>query len=166
MLKMSQIRQLRIDTRQDEDANTLADLATPVIVGKEGLSGIDILPRPPSEGLRIPIKNMLNTQPHSRSFWQEYFWALEAKACEDELCELPEEFDIDTHNLNLLLSSDHEVSDLFERPSWGGMVVYMNAILKLYGITPRVTCTLTIVILESGPRTIFGKSIEKFNGMD
>jgi hypothetical protein len=36
-----------------------------------------------------------------------------------------------------MLTSNHKYEDLFERPSWGGMVVYLNAILKLYGMTPQ-----------------------------
>jgi hypothetical protein len=36
-----------------------------------------------------------------------------------------------------LLTSDHEYTDPFERPSWGGMVVYLNTIMKWYGVTPQ-----------------------------
>jgi hypothetical protein len=45
--------------------------------------------------------------------------------------------DIDAHNPNLMLTSDHKYEDPFERPSWRGMFVYLNAILNLYGLTPR-----------------------------
>jgi hypothetical protein len=36
-----------------------------------------------------------------------------------------------------LLTSDHEYTDPFEIPSWGGMVVYLNTIMKWYGVTPQ-----------------------------
>jgi hypothetical protein len=36
-----------------------------------------------------------------------------------------------------MLTSDHKGEYPFERPSWEGMVVYINAILKLYGIIPQ-----------------------------
>jgi hypothetical protein len=49
----------------------------------------------------------------------------------------PEEIDIDVQNSNLLLNSDHEYRDPFERPSWGGMVVYLNTIMKWCGVTPQ-----------------------------
>jgi hypothetical protein len=32
---------------------------------------------------------------------------------------------------------DHEYNDPYERPSWGGMVVYLNTIMKWYGATPQ-----------------------------
>jgi hypothetical protein len=49
----------------------------------------------------------------------------------------PEEIDTGVQNPNLLLTSDHEYTDPFERPSWGGMVVYLNTIMKWYGVTPQ-----------------------------
>jgi hypothetical protein len=49
----------------------------------------------------------------------------------------PEEIDTDIQNSNLLLMSDHEYNDPYERPSWGGMVVYLNTIMKWYGVTPH-----------------------------
>jgi hypothetical protein len=49
----------------------------------------------------------------------------------------PEEIDIGIQNSNLLLTSDHEYTDPFERSSWGGMVVYLNTIMKWYGVTPK-----------------------------
>jgi hypothetical protein len=47
------------------------------------------------------------------------------------------EIDSDAHNPNLMLTTDHECQDPFERLSWGGMIVYLNAILKLFLITPQ-----------------------------
>jgi hypothetical protein len=49
----------------------------------------------------------------------------------------PDEIDTDVQNSNLLLTSDHEYNDPYERPSWGGMVVYLNTIMKWYGVTPQ-----------------------------
>jgi hypothetical protein len=49
----------------------------------------------------------------------------------------PDEIDTDIQNSNLLLTSDHEYNDPYERPSWGGMVVYLNTIMKWYGVTPQ-----------------------------
>jgi hypothetical protein len=48
----------------------------------------------------------------------------------------PDKIDTDIQNSNLLLTSDHEYNDPYERPSWGGMVVYLNTIMKWYGVTP------------------------------
>jgi hypothetical protein len=48
----------------------------------------------------------------------------------------PEEIDSGVQNSNLLLTSDHQYTDPYERPSWGGMVVYLNTIMKWYGVTP------------------------------
>jgi hypothetical protein len=36
-----------------------------------------------------------------------------------------------------LLTSDHEYNDPNERTSCGGMVVYLNTIMKWYGVTPQ-----------------------------
>jgi hypothetical protein len=56
----------------------------------------------------------------------------------DEQYTQPEEIDSDVQNpTNLLLTSDHEYNDPYERPSWGGMVVYLNIIMKWYGVTPQ-----------------------------
>jgi hypothetical protein len=49
----------------------------------------------------------------------------------------PEEIDTGVKNSNLLLISDHEYTDTLERPPRGGMVVYLNTIIKWYGITPQ-----------------------------
>jgi hypothetical protein len=49
----------------------------------------------------------------------------------------PEEIYTGIQNSNLLLTSDHQYTDPFERQSWGGMVVYSNTILKWYGVTPQ-----------------------------
>jgi hypothetical protein len=49
----------------------------------------------------------------------------------------PYEIDSDVQNSNLLLTSYHEYNDPYERPSWGGMVVYLNTIMKWYGVTPQ-----------------------------
>jgi hypothetical protein len=51
----------------------------------------------------------------------------------DEHYKPTEEIDADVQNPNLLLSSDHEYTYPFESPSWGGMVVYLNTIIKWYG---------------------------------
>jgi hypothetical protein len=48
-----------------------------------------------------------------------------------------DEIDTNVKNSNLLLTSDHEYNDPYEIPSWGGMVVYLNTIMKWYGITPQ-----------------------------
>jgi hypothetical protein len=50
----------------------------------------------------------------------------------------PEEIDSGVQNSNLLLTSDHEYTGPYERPSWGGMVVYLNTIMKWYGVTPQI----------------------------
>jgi hypothetical protein len=47
------------------------------------------------------------------------------------------EIDSDAQNPDLMLTTDHECQDPFERLAWGGMIVYLNAILKLFGITPK-----------------------------
>jgi hypothetical protein len=49
----------------------------------------------------------------------------------------PDEIDTDVQHSNLLLTSDHEYNDPYERPSWGGMVVYLNTIMKWYDVTPQ-----------------------------
>jgi hypothetical protein len=49
----------------------------------------------------------------------------------------PDEIDTGVQNSNLLLTSDHEYNDPYERPSWGGMVVYLNTIMKWYVVTPQ-----------------------------
>jgi hypothetical protein len=36
-----------------------------------------------------------------------------------------------------LLTSDHEYTDPYERPSWGGLVLYLNTIMKWCGVTPK-----------------------------
>jgi hypothetical protein len=47
------------------------------------------------------------------------------------------ELDSDANNPGLVLGTDHEYQDHFERPPWGGMIVYLNAILKLFGLRPH-----------------------------
>jgi hypothetical protein len=61
----------------------------------------------------------------------------QAEGDTDEQYNPPEEIDTGVQNPNLLLTSDHEYMDPFERPSWGGMVVYLNAIMKWYGLNPQ-----------------------------
>jgi hypothetical protein len=46
----------------------------------------------------------------------------------------PEEIDTSVQNPDLVLTSDHGYTGPFERPSWGGMVVYLNTIMKRYGV--------------------------------
>jgi hypothetical protein len=62
--------------------------------------------------------------------------AEQSEEFEDEQYEPPEEIDIDEQNPNLFITSDHEYNP-FERPSCGGMFVYLNAILKWYDIPPE-----------------------------
>jgi hypothetical protein len=50
----------------------------------------------------------------------------------------PDEIDTDIQNSNLLLTPDHKYNYPHERPSWGGMVVYLNTIMKWYGVTPQI----------------------------
>jgi hypothetical protein len=42
----------------------------------------------------------------------------------------PEEIETGVQNSNLLLTSDHEYIDPYEIPAWGGLVVYLNTIMK------------------------------------
>jgi hypothetical protein len=61
----------------------------------------------------------------------------QVKVDSDDQYNPPEEIDTGVQNSNLLLTSDHEYTYPFERPSWGGMVVYLNTIIKWYGVTPE-----------------------------
>jgi hypothetical protein len=61
----------------------------------------------------------------------------QAEEDSDDQYKPPEEIDIGVQNSNLLLTSDHELKDPFERPSWGRLVVYLNTIMKWYGVNPQ-----------------------------
>jgi hypothetical protein len=51
------------------------------------------------------------------------FLSQQAEDDTDKQYNPPEEIDIGVQNSNLLLPSDHEYTDPFERPEWGGMVM-------------------------------------------
>jgi hypothetical protein len=65
------------------------------------------------------------------------FLSEQAEVNTDEQYKPPVEIDVQVQNPNLLLTSDHEYTDPFEIPSWGGMVVYLNAIMMCNGVTPQ-----------------------------
>jgi hypothetical protein len=67
----------------------------------------------------------------------QIFLSEQAEETTAEQYDSPEVIDIEVQNPNLLLTSDHEHTYPFERPSWGGMVVYLNTIMKWYEITPQ-----------------------------
>jgi hypothetical protein len=66
------------------------------------------------------------------------FFSQQAEGDTDEQYNPPEEIDTGVKNPNLLLISDHEYTDPSEILSWGGMVVYLNTIMKWYGVTPQI----------------------------
>jgi hypothetical protein len=74
--------------------------------------------------------------PNQNFICGQNFLSQQAEGDTDEQYNPPEEIDTGVQNPNLLLTSDHEYMDPFERPSWGGMVVYLNTIMKWYGVTP------------------------------
>jgi hypothetical protein len=55
----------------------------------------------------------------------------------DEQYNPSEEIDIGVQHSNLLLTSDHEYTDPFEIPSWGGLVGHLNIIMKWYSVNPQ-----------------------------
>jgi hypothetical protein len=80
-------------------------------------------------------KNTMSPQQNNIS--GQNFLSQQAEDDADEQYNPPEEIDIGVQNSNLLLTSDHEYTDPFERPSWGVMVVYLNTIMNWYGVTPQ-----------------------------
>jgi hypothetical protein len=78
------------------------------------------------------------TMPPQQNFIAgQNFLSQQAEYNADEQYNFPEEINIGVQNSNLLLTSDHEYTDPFERPPWGGIVVYLNTIMKWYGVTPQ-----------------------------
>jgi hypothetical protein len=75
--------------------------------------------------------------PQQNFIAEQKFLSQQAEDDTDEQYNLPEEIDTGVQNSNLLLTSDHEYTDPFERPPWGGMVVYLNTTVKWYGDTPH-----------------------------
>jgi hypothetical protein len=55
----------------------------------------------------------------------------------DDQYNQPEEIETGVQNSNLLLTSDHEYIDPYEIPAWGGLIVYLNTIMKWYGETQK-----------------------------
>jgi hypothetical protein len=47
-----------------------------------------------------------------------------------------EDIDRENSSMGLMVCSDHANTDPYERPSWGGIIVYMNGALQLFGVTP------------------------------
>jgi hypothetical protein len=89
---------------------------------------------------KIPVLHMYKKILHcpSNILWpRQKFLSVQAEGNTDEQYNPPEEIDTDVQNTNLLLTSDHEYTDPFEIPSWGVMVVYLNTIMKWYGLTPQ-----------------------------
>jgi hypothetical protein len=127
---MIQIRILRSDTTLSPTIQT------------DALSDIDI-DYPPAIH-RVP-KNPHPTHvqknptlPQKHFMAGQKFLSEQAEGDTDEQYNPPEEIDTDVQNPNLLLTSDHGYTDPFERLSWGGMYVYLNTIMKWYGVTPQI----------------------------
>jgi hypothetical protein len=117
-----------------------ATTTSPALVA-DGTSDIDnqsqpnILPDKRRVIQKHPRKNTMSPQQHfiaGKTFLSE---KLEEDS--DDQYTQPDEIDTDVQNSNLLLTSDHEYNDPYERPSWGVMVVYLNTIMKWYGVTPQ-----------------------------
>jgi hypothetical protein len=68
-----------------------------------------------------------------------------------------------------MLCSDHVNTDPYEKPSWGGMVVYINGALKTFGATSYNIQYFTKTIIdesqESGTGGISGKHKENNHGV-
>jgi hypothetical protein len=117
-----------------------ATTTSPVILAG-GMSHIDNH-SPPNiqlEGKTIiqkhPRKNTMS--PQQNFIAGKAFLSEKVEEDSDDQYTQPEEIDSDVQNSNLLLTSDNEYNDPYERPSWGGMVVYLNTIMKWYGVTPQ-----------------------------
>jgi hypothetical protein len=107
----------------------------------DALSEIDIN-SPPSicrETKNPPPKHVQKNPTSPQKFFiaGQKFLSQQAEGDTDEQYNTPEEIDTGVQNQNHLLTSDHEYTDPFERSPWGGMFVYLNAIMKWYGVTPQ-----------------------------
>jgi hypothetical protein len=126
---MSQMRILwsatTISPTIQTDALSDIDINSPPVIHREPKN-----PRPKhiQKNPMSPQQNVISGQK---------FLSQQAKYDTDEQYNPPEEIDTGVQNSNLLFTSDHEYTDPFERPSWGGMVVYLNTTMKWYGVTPQ-----------------------------
>jgi hypothetical protein len=86
----------------------------------------------------IPKHRLRKTVSPQQTFMAgKTFFSEKLEEYSDDQYTPPDEIDPDIQNSNLLLTSDHDYNDPYERPSWGGMVVYLNTIMKWYGVTPQ-----------------------------
>jgi hypothetical protein len=74
-----------------------------------------------------PQKNKMS--PQQNFIAGKTFLSEKVEEDSDDQYTQPEEIDTDVQNSNLLLTSDHEYTDPYERPSWGVSVVYLNTIM-------------------------------------
>jgi hypothetical protein len=113
---------------------------SPAVVA-DGTSDIDnhsppnILPDRRTVIQKHPRKNTMS--PQQNFIAGKTFLSEKLEEDSDDQYTQPDEIDSDVQNSNLLLTSDHEYINPYESPSWGGMVVYLNTIMKWYGVTPR-----------------------------
>jgi hypothetical protein len=117
-----------------------ATTTSPAIVAG-GMSDIDNH-SPPNiqwEGRTIihkhPRKNTMS--PQQKLISGKTFLSEKVEEDSDDQYTQPEEIDSDVQNSKLLLTSGHEYNDPYEKPSWVGMVVYLDTIVKWYGVTPQ-----------------------------
>jgi hypothetical protein len=75
-----------------------------------------------------PEKNKMS--PQQNCIAGKTFLSDKVEEDSDDQYTQPDEIDSGVQNSNLLLTSDHEYTDPYERPSWGGMVVYLNTIMN------------------------------------
>jgi hypothetical protein len=118
---MSQMRMLRSATTiiptVQTDALSDIDIDSPPVIRREPENPC---PTHVSKSPTLPKQHFMAGQK---------FISEQAEGNTDEQYNPPEEIDTYVQNPNLLLTSDHEYTDPFERPSRGGMVVYLNTIM-------------------------------------
>ena len=59
-----------------------------------------------------------------------------AKKIDDEEYLRPDEIDVAV-NPNLMLTLEDTCDDPYEKPSWGGFIILLNAAMKIFGILPQ-----------------------------
>jgi hypothetical protein len=100
-----------------------------------------IILHPTFSGREAPLyKNILGRiqcPPQQNFIAGKTFLSEKVEEDSDDQYTQPEEIDSGVKKFNLLLTSDHEYNDPYERPPWGGIVVYLNTIMKWYGVTPQ-----------------------------
>jgi hypothetical protein len=126
---MSQMRILRsattISPTIQTDALSDIDINSPPAIRREPKNS---RPKHIKKNPMLPQQNVIAGQK---------FLSQQAEDDTDEQYNRPEEIDTGVQNSNRVLTPDHEYTDPFERTSWGGMVVYLNTIMKWYDITPQ-----------------------------